>query len=203
MQSFCKIRILKNFAKLTRKHLCWSLFFNKFSCFQPTSLFSRKFQRRYFRVNLVKFLIILNNFLIIHLRPTPPTPSTPFFWPTPKFYGLTPPTSKLDSRYLRTHALTLSTPPTYPRYPRYLADSIWMYHYKNMVNTVNKLHQRALKLVCPVQYRQTCKQLLTNCNRNLQRENQKELVYDIFTFYIFFFFCGRQPLKSLKGKNGE
>ena len=27
VQSFYKIDILKNFAKFTRKHLCWSLFF--------------------------------------------------------------------------------------------------------------------------------------------------------------------------------
>ena len=28
-QMFFKLGVLKNFAKVTRKHLCWSVFFNK------------------------------------------------------------------------------------------------------------------------------------------------------------------------------
>ena len=40
VQSFYKIAILKNFAKLTRKHLCWNLFFNEFSGLQPATLFN-------------------------------------------------------------------------------------------------------------------------------------------------------------------
>ena len=43
LQRFCKIGVLKSFAKLTRKHLCMSLFFNKVADFQPATLRTRNF----------------------------------------------------------------------------------------------------------------------------------------------------------------
>ena len=55
VQSFYKIGILKSFAKLTRKHLCWNLFFNNFSGLQPATLFNYSLQRRCFPVNFQKF----------------------------------------------------------------------------------------------------------------------------------------------------
>ena len=48
--------VMRNFLKFTRKHLCWSLFFNKVRrCRSATSL-KMRLQRRYFPVNLAKFL---------------------------------------------------------------------------------------------------------------------------------------------------
>ena len=38
--SFNKIAILKNVAKFIRKHLCWDLFYNELSGFQPAALFN-------------------------------------------------------------------------------------------------------------------------------------------------------------------
>ena len=58
MLSFCKIGILKNFAKITRKHLCWSLFFNKFAGLQPATLFNKKTPAQVFSC---KFCKIFNN----------------------------------------------------------------------------------------------------------------------------------------------
>ena len=54
LQSFYKIGILKNFAKLTRRHLCWSLFFDKSSGLQSATLFNKRLQRRWFAVNFAK-----------------------------------------------------------------------------------------------------------------------------------------------------
>ena len=38
---FCKKGVLKNFRKLTGKHLCQSLFFNKFEGLRPTTLLKK------------------------------------------------------------------------------------------------------------------------------------------------------------------
>ena len=53
-EMFCKKGVLENFAKLTGKHLCQSLFFNK-----------KKFWHRRFPVNFAKFS--RSPFLIEHL----------------------------------------------------------------------------------------------------------------------------------------
>ena len=46
-----KISILKNLSGYRRKHLRWSLVFNKFTDFQPATLFTKKLQHRCFHVN--------------------------------------------------------------------------------------------------------------------------------------------------------
>ena len=52
-QMFYKIPVLKHFAALSRKHLCWSLFLIKL---QAWSKFLKKtFQYRIFRMNIAKF----------------------------------------------------------------------------------------------------------------------------------------------------
>ena len=38
---FCKKDVLKNYAKLTRKHQCWSPFFNKVTVLQNVTLLKR------------------------------------------------------------------------------------------------------------------------------------------------------------------
>ena len=132
MQSFYKIGIFKNFPKFTRKHLCWSLFFNKFAGFQPATLFNKRPQCRCFSDKFCK--IFNNTSLTKHIRSTP---STPKFGPTPPTLGFlthanflwthaidtthaisltyakifwttppTPPTPKFDSRHPGTHAST-------------------------------------------------------------------------------------------------
>ena len=40
-QMFSKIGVIKNFAKITRKHLCWSLFFSKIAGPLPATLLKR------------------------------------------------------------------------------------------------------------------------------------------------------------------
>ena len=40
-QMFSKVGVIKNFAKITRKHLCWSLFFSKVAGLQPAALLKR------------------------------------------------------------------------------------------------------------------------------------------------------------------
>ena len=59
---FCKKSVLKNSVKFTGKHLCQSLFFNK-SLF--STLLKKRFYRRCFSVNFVKFL--RTPFFIAHL----------------------------------------------------------------------------------------------------------------------------------------
>ena len=53
---FCKKGILKNVAKFTGKHLCQTLFFNKFAGFRPATLLKKRLWHRCFPVNIVKFL---------------------------------------------------------------------------------------------------------------------------------------------------
>ena len=39
---FCKNGVLKNFAKFTEKHLCYSLFINKIAGLRPATLLKRE-----------------------------------------------------------------------------------------------------------------------------------------------------------------
>ena len=48
--------VLRNFAKLTGKHLCQGLFFNKFAGPKLATLLKKRLWYRYFPVNFVKFL---------------------------------------------------------------------------------------------------------------------------------------------------
>ena len=52
----CSIKkaVLKNFAILTGKHLCWNLFFNKVAA----NFIKKRLQHRCFSVNIAKFLKI-------------------------------------------------------------------------------------------------------------------------------------------------
>ena len=55
----CSIKkgFLKNFAKITGKHLCQSLFFNKVAGLSPATLLKKRFWHRWFPVKFAKFLI--------------------------------------------------------------------------------------------------------------------------------------------------
>ena len=53
---FCKKGSLKNFAKLTVKHLCQSLLFQKVSGLRPAALLKGKLWRRCIPVNFAKFV---------------------------------------------------------------------------------------------------------------------------------------------------
>ena len=56
LEVFCKKAVFKNFAKVTGKHLCRSLFFNKVPGPMPAILLKKTFRHRCFPVNFVKFL---------------------------------------------------------------------------------------------------------------------------------------------------
>ena len=53
---FCKIGVLRIFAKFTGKHLCQSLCFNKVAGLRPALLLKKRIWHRPFPVNFVKFL---------------------------------------------------------------------------------------------------------------------------------------------------
>ena len=53
---FCEKGVLKNFTKVTGKHLCQSLFFNKVADLRPATLLKKRLWNRCFPVNFVKFL---------------------------------------------------------------------------------------------------------------------------------------------------
>ena len=53
---FCKKCVLKNFAKVTGKHLYQSLFFNKVSGLRPATLFKKRLGHRCFPVRFTTFL---------------------------------------------------------------------------------------------------------------------------------------------------
>ena len=53
---FCKKGALRNFSKFTGKHLCQSLFFNKFAGLTPVTLLKKKLWQRCFPMNFAKFL---------------------------------------------------------------------------------------------------------------------------------------------------
>ena len=63
---FCKKGVLRNFAKLTGKHLCQNLFFNKVAGLRPATLLKISLWHKYFSVNFPKFL--RTPFLTKHLR---------------------------------------------------------------------------------------------------------------------------------------
>ena len=50
--------VLKNFTKITGKHLCQSLFLNKIGGLRPATLLKKRLRHRCFPVNFVKFLRI-------------------------------------------------------------------------------------------------------------------------------------------------
>ena len=52
----CRKGVLRNFAKLTGKHLCQGLFFNKVAGLRAATLLKRRLWHRYFPVNFVRFL---------------------------------------------------------------------------------------------------------------------------------------------------
>ena len=62
---FCKKGVLRNFAKITGKHLCPSVFFNKVAGLRPASFLKKRLWHRCFPVNFVNFL--RTPFLIEHL----------------------------------------------------------------------------------------------------------------------------------------
>ena len=58
--------VLRNFAKLTGKHLCQGLFFNKVAGLRPAILFKKRLWHRCFPLNFAK--IFKNTFFTEHLR---------------------------------------------------------------------------------------------------------------------------------------
>ena len=66
LEVFCKKGVLKNLAKLTGKHLCWSLFFNKVAGLRLATLLKKRLQHWCFPVNFAKFL--RTPFFIEYLR---------------------------------------------------------------------------------------------------------------------------------------
>ena len=52
----CKKDVLRNFPKLTGKHLCQSLFFNEIAGLRPVNLLKKRLRHRCFPVNIAKFL---------------------------------------------------------------------------------------------------------------------------------------------------
>ena len=55
-QVFCKKGALRNFTKLTGKHLCHGLFFNKTAGLRPAILLKKRLWHRFFPANFAKFL---------------------------------------------------------------------------------------------------------------------------------------------------
>ena len=53
---FCKKGLLRNVTKLTGKHQCQSLFFNKVGGLRPTISLKKRLRHRCFAVNFAKFL---------------------------------------------------------------------------------------------------------------------------------------------------
>ena len=59
---------LRDFVKFTGKHLCQSLFFNKFAALRPATLLKKRLWHRCFPVKFVK--ILRTRFVAQQLRPT-------------------------------------------------------------------------------------------------------------------------------------
>ena len=55
-QVFYRKAVLKNFAIFTEKPLCWSLFLHKNTGLQSWNFIKKRLQRRFFPVNIAKFL---------------------------------------------------------------------------------------------------------------------------------------------------
>ena len=53
LEVFNRKGIFKNFIKLTEKHLCQSLFFNKVAGFRPATLLEKRLWHMYFPVNFL------------------------------------------------------------------------------------------------------------------------------------------------------
>ena len=56
LEVFFKKGVPTNFAKLTGKHMCQSLFFNDVAGFRPTTLLKKRLWQRYFPVSFAKFV---------------------------------------------------------------------------------------------------------------------------------------------------
>ena len=54
---FCKKRVLRNFAKLTRKNLCRSLFFNKSAGLRPVIIVAKKDLSQMFNVVVISLYL--------------------------------------------------------------------------------------------------------------------------------------------------
>ena len=59
---FCKIGVLRNFAKFTGKHLCQSLFFNKVS--RPVTLLKKRLWHRCFPKKFVRITFLNRTHLV-------------------------------------------------------------------------------------------------------------------------------------------
>ena len=53
---YFRIGVLKNFAMFTGKHLCWSLFFNKYAGLKACNFIKKRLQHKFFPVKFAKFL---------------------------------------------------------------------------------------------------------------------------------------------------
>ena len=53
---YFRISVLKNFAMFAGKHLCWSLFFNKYTGLKACNFIKKRLQHKFFPVKLAKFL---------------------------------------------------------------------------------------------------------------------------------------------------
>ena len=62
---FCKIGVLRSFAKFTGKHRCQSLFFIKVANLRPGNFFKKRLWQRRFPPNFSKFL--RTSFIIEHV----------------------------------------------------------------------------------------------------------------------------------------
>ena len=96
--------VLRNFTKLTGKHLCQSFFFNKVPALRPATLLKRRIWHRCFPVNFVKFL--RTPFFIEHLWTT--VSEDRFFMPWLKQENARTGITKIAGERLFTHALKLS-----------------------------------------------------------------------------------------------
>ena len=68
---FYKKGVIKNLAKFTGKHLCWSIFFKKVSGHSPATLLKKRLQHRCFPMSFAKFLtapFFIDNLLWLLLR---------------------------------------------------------------------------------------------------------------------------------------
>ena len=65
LEVFCKKGVVRNFAKVTGKHLCQSLLFDIDEGLRPATLLKRRLWHRCFSENFVEFLRTL--FFIEHL----------------------------------------------------------------------------------------------------------------------------------------
>ena len=116
VQLFYKISVPKNFAKLTRKHLCWISFLVNLQAFSLHFIQ----QETPAQVFFCKFCETFNNIFLTKHRPMPktpkigPTPLTPFFLTHAKILW----THATQATFL-THAKILWTTPPKPPTPNF------------------------------------------------------------------------------------